>query len=518
MQVEKTWNSLVFLRRVPIMKSQNGLIEEPVSYFKDKYNGVAVRATEVEDYEQYLLDLERNGFFKNVQKATSNGLVFDAVFRKEELLLSVLYIKPQKTTYIYVTTDRRDYPVDVKLLFEDVPIRGKMTDCGAGNYIITNEEVEKTDYEQYLVNLQNAGFCIFAKNNEGINDNVFNTTFTKDNRVLTVVYLANTKKMTISAGFDLPLSEHLVYDTSYVKNNVPEAKTKLHMLELYHFGNCFILQLKNNHFVLFDAGSNVGFEYLYDYLDSLCLQGEKPVIEAWFISHSHGDHCGALRALIERPEFGERVLVDGIYYNEPNDAVVALDALEGANITWLKESLQYLTTTKGGHPKIYRPQTGQKFYFHDVVVDIVLAQEQLPIENYSGEFNDSSTWCMLHIEGQKCLLGGDGDKGGMLFLMSTYDREFLNVEIFSLLHHGWNTRDFFTDYCTPQTVLVTTKDKLPSLRLEANHRLREMASEWLTWGDGTKVLSFPYKTGEYECLSNFKWIHHVGQERPTKHF
>lgn len=518
MEAVNMWKSLEYLKKVPVMNIGNSKIEDAISYYDGKYNGAIVRETETEDFYSYVEELERETFQKCFQEATSNGFVYVAVFRKENLLVNVLYIKPQRTIYIYVTADRRDYPVNLKELFRDVPIHGKPIDHGAGNYVITKEFVEKEQYDQYITEFEKVGFEIYYDDKDGIDGFVYNTTLKKDNRVVTVVYAKNTKTLTVSAGFNLPLSKYLYHDKTTISNCDINEKSKLHMLELYHFGNCFILQLKNGKFVLFDAGSNVGFEYLFDYLDRLCPKGEKPVIEGWFISHAHGDHIGALRALITNPDFGKRIYVEGVYYNEPNDAIVAMDSLAGADITWLKESMQYLTTTEGEHPLIYRPQTGQKYYFHDVEIDIVLAQEQLPIEQYSGEFNDSSTWCMLRVEGQKCLLGGDGDKGGMLFMMMTYDRSFLEVEVASLLHHGWNTRDLFTEFCVPKTMLVTTHSDLPKLRCKENERLKMLVEEWLPWGDGTKVLTFPYQVGEYEKLSNFEWIYHKGKERPSMHY
>jgi hypothetical protein len=87
-----------------------------------------------------------------------------------------------------------------------------------------------------------------------------------------------------------------------------------------------------------------------------------------------------------------------------------------------------------------------------------------------------------------------------------------------LQHHGFNTRDEFTDFCTVKTVLATIKGdwKITPLmkKREMNDYLKTKSEEWLVWGDGTKILTFPYAVGSYETLPNFEWIYHPGVARP----
>ena len=167
----------------------------------------------------------------------------------------------------------------------------------------------------------------------------------------------------------------------------------------------------------------------------------------------------------------------------------------------MRDGVGLLKTTKGNTPEIYRTHTGQRYYFCGITVDIVLGQEQLPYCDYAGDMNDSSTWCMFHVEGQKVLLGGDGDKGGFKVIEANYSKDYAKVDAFSLLHHGYNTRDYITDYFTVRTLLDTCDSvNLPDYRQEANQHLKESVEEWVSWWDGTKVLTFPYKVGEYRSF------------------
>ena len=112
---------------------------------------------------------------------------------------------------------------------------------------------------------------------------------------------------------------------------------------------------------------------------------------------------------------------------------------------------------------------------------------------------------MFTIEGQKCLLGGDGCEGGMDLILKLYERSYLKLDVFSVLHHGWNTRKDFTDYCTFKTVLHTRKGGFLPQRLEQNTYLHQVCEEWLEWEDGSKVLTFPYTSGTAQTLPKVDW-------------
>lgn len=380
---------------------------------------------------------------------------------------------------------------------------------GAGNMVTICSNTTKDDYKKYLVQLEQAGLSQYVVNEEGVAGTVFSATYTLGQWTVTVTHMERTRKTYISTCFNSPLSEHLFYKREYVADNKKDASTKLHMLEMWNFGNSFILQLKNGHFIVSDGGTKPELPYLLDYLESLTPKGEVPVIEAWFISHAHVDHCGVMGAFFDNATYRERVLVEGIYYNEPNEEIAG-----GGNKiiqSWIGGAAGVLTTSRGTNPHVYRPQTGQRYYFCDITIDIVHAQEQLLTKNYCGGINDSSTWCMFTIEGQKVLFTGDGDEGGMKAIMEHYPKEYLDVDIMTLMHHGFNTQNAFTDFCKVKSLLVTTKHDLPVRKADENTYLKSQVEEYYDWADGTKILIFPYTHGSYQSLPNFDWIYNEGE-------
>jgi len=399
---------------------------------------------------------------------------------------------------------------------------GECVHYGAGNYLTLVENTTKEEYDAYLKQLKKIGYEKFVDNGAGLDGVVFSTTFIKGNAVLTITHILKRKRTYISFCMDLPLSEHLFYKEEYVKNNKENAKTTLHMLELWYFGNSFVIQLKNGHFIISDGAGGDEIRYLLDYLETLVPEGEKPVIEAWFITHGHGDHHGALGAFCwdKGQDICKRVIVEGVYFNEPSDKVYYRDPWSWMSIVDIRGAVRWLRNSEGKHPVVYRPQTGQRYYFSDIIIDIVHTQEQLPNEDYMnedypGDFNDSSTWSMMTIDGQKVLFTGDGDVGGMEVIMKTYDKEYFDMDMMTLMHHGLNTYDKFTDYIKVNTILMPGHGKLPSFRAKQNAYLKEKVKEWLPWGDGTKVFTFPYQAGEYKTLPLNEWKYHVGKERPN---
>lgn len=383
---------------------------------------------------------------------------------------------------------------------------------GAGNYVTHREKISKEEYLQYLSSLETQGFVKYVDNGGGFDGAVFCSTYKKEEQVVHVTYFLRENRMSISF-YEGSISEHLLYSDSYIKANVRNAKTCMHMLELFRLGNSFVFQLKNGHFLISDGGMAADLPYLLDYLESLVPQGEKPVIEGWFISHAHGDHCGAFCQFSKRTEWIERIFVEGVYYSSPSEekvlSICGCEILD-YEIRWVTRRLK---NQNGEQTRLYRPQTGQRYYFNDITIDILLAQEQVPFGAFRKDLNTSSTVCLFTIGGQRCFFSGDIEEDGLEFIMRNYSKEYLKVHFFTLNHHGMNLSMEFAKYMTAKTMLLTVRDVVPIRRLRETKYMCEKAGESVVWGDGTKVFTFPYEVGTYEILPQQEWQYNVGEER-----
>ena len=202
-------------------------------------------------------------------------------------------------------------------IYQDIPAMegknikvGEADDYGNKNYVLDVNGTTIEDYKDYVEKLQKAGFKKHSDNGEGgMEGYVYTTSFQKDKLTLVVSHVASLNKTYLSATNGLALSPYLNYDSSWSKGVSADAKTKVHMLELNNNGNSIVIQLKNGHYVLHDGGTTYDAPYLMDYLEELTPGEEKPVIEAWFISHAHVDHYGAFHQIRQNDSYRERLIV-----------------------------------------------------------------------------------------------------------------------------------------------------------------------------------------------------------------
>lgn len=360
------------------------------------------------------------------------------------------------------------------------------------------EGTSKSDFDAYLSLLEEEGFTKCGDNGEGFGETVYGATYQKEELVLNVAHFDMIKTTYLTAG-NGPVSKHLQYSDEYVANNIEGAQTTLHNVEMYYFGSSLIFQLKDGSFIMYDGGTDYDTPYLFDYLESLAPEGTKPVVTAWIISHSHYDHLGWIRTIEDNiSQYEGRILVNGFYFNEPNQEVMSSES-KLTDIASLKNMLSHFQTANGKTPEIYRMYTGQRYYFNDITMDVVLTQEQLLFADYSDGFNESSTWNMFNIEGQKVLLAGDSGPAGMVKMMDVYSQEYLTVNIFSALHHGYNNRIDFAEYMTAtDAVLFTERKNLTGGT--ARDLLNSKAKEVGSYVDGTMIYTFPYTPGTAEKL------------------
>ena len=428
-------------------------------------------------------------------------------------------------------TDKADARESVKTfsdwaeheVFQDVPAMlleetriGKSTDYGAGTYVIDVRGTSLDDYRSYLTLLEEQGFEKYADNGtEGVDGCVFTSTYTKDKKVLTITHMVKTNMTYISASEEMNLSTHLFYKDESVANNVEGATTSLHLLELHTYGDSYVIRMKNGKFILVDGGMEQDARYLLDYLESLVPKGEKPVIEGWFVTHGHNDHIGAFAAFADNAKYAERIVVEGVYFTEPSKAVCIN---YGIDISDVKYGTLACRASDGKPTKVYRPQTGQRYYFNDITIDILHTQEQLLLDEYDNGFNDTSSWLLFTIDGQTFLDAGDASEGAINVVKRTYNQEFFNLDMLSVFHHGQNVYDSYVNYFNYKTAIYPTfvvGSQTAGHREEENVVLQQNAVECISWGDGTKVLTFPYKLGTAESRPMREWIYTPDRKTPV---
>lgn len=415
-------------------------------------------------------------------------------------------------------------------IFKNVPaLIGEGTKVGTAyeygdkHYTIDVNGTTLADYQAYLELLEEAGYKKYSDNGEnGMDGYVYTASFTKEESTLNVYHITKYEKTYISSGKNEVLSDHLVYSDEYMEGATADAKTKVHMLELNDNGNSFVIQLKNGHFIVEDGGIEADAPYLIDYLESLTPGDEKPVIEAWFMTHAHGDHYGALKKIMMTPEYVARIYVEGVYFVDPSASVKEFFSSGEGSVSqaawYVVNAANTFKQENGKSAEFYRPSLGQRYYFADITIDIPFTMDQITMDAYySADFNDTSLWLMHNIEGQRFLHAGDAGVTSTKMAMSFYDKEYFELDMFSVLHHGINVFDYFTDYCTIKTLLYTNRtigslySETKYARVEENAHLQDVVVESVAHGDGTVIMTFPYEIGSYERANPLDWKYNNGE-------
>lgn len=386
----------------------------------------------------------------------------------------------------------------------------------ADAYMVLLEEMQKKGYQIYSTGTLNNG-------------DVQYTLLTYQDFVYDVIYCLTGNTLTVTASKARPLSPYLLENNPSTQSQAVEGlETTLTMLSWQTSGgDNYIIQLKNGHFILFDGGAHHMFRQALDFMKANTPDGQTPVVEAWFITHGHYDHVGWTRAYTYAPEkngnlfyegeAAESLIVNGIYYNMPDEYIidntiyswrVSVPTTSATGMRTKNENLwpyrvaeaaQYMKTEDGQQTPIYRPQTGQTFYFKDLTVEVPYTQEHITFGEYQMDINASSTWYLVRAEGKIFLDGGDTEDVNLLHVRSMYTGDYgcYNADIMSAFHHGHNIYSEHIDSFHAPIVFYTSKTMFSwaSQYTQANKDMLAFpGTTYYCYGDG--AYQYHFATGE----------------------
>ena len=204
---------------------------------------------------------------------------------------------------------------------------------------------------------------------------------------------------------------------------------KLHFLRSVTdtINTSFILEGEDCHLMV-DGGFASETPYLYEYIKGL---GGR--ITAWFITHFHDDHVGALITMLrEHPD----VTVDGIYANLPSDEFLYTHAPDGdvEAVRGMLEGLRRALAERG--IPFVTVREGDVFTFDQGRIRVPILRT--PDENITANpINNSSIVFRFEADGKRILFLGDlGEEGGIQ-LMEAHP-EGLHADLLQMAHHGQN--------------------------------------------------------------------------------
>lgn len=213
-------------------------------------------------------------------------------------------------------------------------------------------------------------------------------------------------------------------------------------------GMGYIIRLTDGTFVIVDGGYSDPKESanIYSILTQNNVLSGKPVITAWFITHAHLDHYGALNKFAQ--EHANDVTVKGFYYNLPgNDILVGTDVSKEATGYQITEAM-----TQFDGAKLYgKMHTGMTVGFSGATATVLYTHEEGTMTYYkNGAFvwsgtankfedaNDSSMVIKFTIGTQTFTVLGDVGDNPANWMTASHADATLKADLMQVSHHGYS--------------------------------------------------------------------------------
>lgn len=245
---------------------------------------------------------------------------------------------------------------------------------------------------------------------------------------------------------------------------------------------CMMIRLSDGRFIVVDGGGTAAYATA---LYAKMLEqspDKKPVIAAWFLTHSHSDHIGGVNQFIQ--SYSAKVPIERILLNFPNDTDMQANSDSEFSLWQAARSniSQYYPTTP-----VYKIHTGQNYTFADAKIEVHYTQEDYlnkkrSVNNTANNWNNTSAIFSVSIAGQKIMFLGDSQEDPNNMTAKIWgDR--LKSDIVQVAHHGGigGTRAIYNAVDADVALFTTTDVLVPvyinkwdyNYHLVANLHLKE---------------------------------------------
>ena len=253
----------------------------------------------------------------------------------------------------------------------------------------------------------------------------------------------------------------------------------------------FAYTLSDGSFILYDGGYSEDGEHLLRFLEENNIRDEKPRVAAWVLTHPHGDHYFAMKAIAET--CADRITVEQFVVNARAKAY-EYEQYEG----YLGELFATHALPKFKGAVLVKPHTGQKLYYRDACIEILSTQEEI-LPSHFRWLNETCIVSRVLLGGQRVMMPADAELGIDAVLPAMYG-DALESDFLQQTHHGFSGGSYaFYDLTRPKVVfwtcLETTLEKYcqPHYNNGYNYYLRQIAKEHYHYGSGNVTLELPYK-------------------------
>ena len=234
-------------------------------------------------------------------------------------------------------------------------------------------------------------------------------------------------------------------------------------------GTCYIITLEDGRFIVVDGGQGYSGDLIWQALvqaynnihtDDPWQAGDKITIAAWYLTHSHSDHWAEFYYFASKgnANYGHGNDIELQYVIANGIDIYSIAFAEGAQTNFMDagagtNSMQTVLNWTGA--KFIKAHTGQKFYFANVELEILMTfEDHLPVSitnsndtntiirfnisttNYSNGAQNAGTADANRVLYTKSFLSlGDSHINAGRYLVAMYG-EYLKSDMVSLAHHG----------------------------------------------------------------------------------
>ncbi len=182
-----------------------------------------------------------------------------------------------------------------------------------------------------------------------------------------------------------------------------------------------VLQDKNGSLVVIDGGWDIDADHLSD-----VIRSKGGHVSAWFITHPHSDHVGALVKILNNPD--RKITIDNVYYSLADQSWY--DKVESSRsllVTDLRSALSTLPAAS-----LHTVKKGDEIQVGSIKAKVLNNPYLLDVTSV----NNSSVAYKFFLNNVSILVLGDmGPEAGKLLLEETSAAD-LKSDIVQMSHHG----------------------------------------------------------------------------------
>lgn len=367
-------------------------------------------------------------------------------------------------------------------------------DCRENCFMKLYRNADKTEYEQWISELENDGYTVLQKTE--LNKNLYtclmgevqiNAFFTPCDSILRVAVTENKRTPCFT-----PTACEGNGETAFYGFESDQA--------LIDCGMCLLVQCPDNSFFVVDSGHYMQFndnDRIYKFMRERTPEGQKVVVNGWLLTHAHSDHISKFMDYLRYNCYD--TIIEGIYSNLIPDTYYAHTEWTREEVMLSKKLFKMLAETK---IPTYKIHTGQRFYIRNLMFDVLGTHEDI-YPNKVEDYNDSSCMVMLTAEGSKVFIPGDASVKASVELEKRY-AETLKCDVVQIAHHGHRGLSvkayeyLNADVAVFPITRIKFDEEYP--RMEANRRAIELAKVYYITSDGTVKIPLPMNLDTIEVL------------------